>query len=171
MCLIGHIPVKAYTLPLPNSDALTKVDGTLATITGSRCVLAVRDLALSTRYYVEVLGFCREPVDAEGWSFLARDTFRVMLGECRDAMPASELGDHSYIAYWHVDDVDEFYREVIKRGALVNSAPANKPWACANSGFARRTGIASRADRRSVDANEASQLAYTGSARARSSVG
>ncbi len=97
-------------------------------IVNSRCVLAVRDLKLSTEYYVDVLGFIRDPIDADGWSFLSRDNFRVMLGECRDERPASELGDHSYFAYWNIDGVDAFYREVAARGALVGPAPADKPW-------------------------------------------
>jgi uncharacterized glyoxalase superfamily protein PhnB len=42
--------------------------------------------------------------------------------------PASELGDHSYFAYWNVDRVDEFYCEILAKGALVTSAPSNKPW-------------------------------------------
>ncbi len=67
----------------------------MAQIIGSRCVLAVRDLEQSTRYYVDVLGFRRDPIDAAGWSFLSRDTFKLMLGECLDSLPASELGDHS----------------------------------------------------------------------------
>lgn len=50
-----------------------------------------------------------------------------MLGECPDEKPASELGDHSYFAYWNIDGVDEFYREIAGRGALVISAPADKP--------------------------------------------
>jgi catechol 2,3-dioxygenase-like lactoylglutathione lyase family enzyme len=100
----------------------------VAHIVASRCVLAVRDLQISTRYYTEVLGFTLDPIDAAGWSFLTRDTFRVMLGECSNEKPASELGDHSYFAYWNVDGVDEFYREIVARGALVNSAPADKPW-------------------------------------------
>ena len=52
----------------------------MAQIVNSRCVLAVRDLAVSTRYYVDVLGFQKDPIDAVGWSFLTRDRFRVMLG-------------------------------------------------------------------------------------------
>ena len=44
----------------------------------------------------EVLGFSQDAIDAEGWSFLTRDTFRVMLGECANERAASELGDHSY---------------------------------------------------------------------------
>jgi uncharacterized glyoxalase superfamily protein PhnB len=91
-------------------------------------VLAVRDLEISTRYYKDVLGFTQDPIDAPGWSFLTRDNFRVMLGECPDEKPASELENHSYFAYWNVDDVDGFYQEIAARGALVTSAPANKPW-------------------------------------------
>ncbi len=109
----------------------------MARIANARCVLAVRDLAVSTRYYIDVLGFQRDPIDAAGWSFLTRDNFRVMLGECRDALPAGELGDHSYFAYWNIEGVDEFYREVAARGALVTSRPADKPWGLRE--FALRT--------------------------------
>lgn len=97
-------------------------------IINSRCVLAVRDLALATRYWVDVLGFQKDPIDAEGWSFLSRDRFRVMLGECANERPASELGDHAYFAYWNVTGVDELYQEFVARGAMVASPPANKPW-------------------------------------------
>jgi uncharacterized glyoxalase superfamily protein PhnB len=100
----------------------------VARIVSSRCVLAVRDLNASTRYYREVLGFNEDPIDAEGWSFLTRDNFRVMLGECPNEPPASELGDHSYVAYWNIDGVDQFYQELAARGALVTSEPADKPW-------------------------------------------
>jgi uncharacterized glyoxalase superfamily protein PhnB len=104
------------------------MEAMMARIVNSRCVLAVRDLEVSTRYYKEVLGFSQDPIDADGWSFLTRDTFRVMLGECANERPASELGDHSYFAYWNVDDVDGFYREIVDRGALVTSEPTNRPW-------------------------------------------
>jgi uncharacterized glyoxalase superfamily protein PhnB len=97
-------------------------------IVHSRCVLAVRDLRVSTKYYVDVLGFSKDPIDAEGWSFLSRDKFSVMLGECKDEKPASELGDHSYFVYWNIEGIDEFYREIATRGALVTSHPTDKPW-------------------------------------------
>ena len=100
----------------------------MARIVNSRCVLAVRDLKASTRYYKEVLGFSEDPIDAEGWSFLTRDNFRVMLGECPNEPPASELGDHSYVAYWNIDGVDQFYQELATRGAAVTSEPEDKPW-------------------------------------------
>jgi uncharacterized glyoxalase superfamily protein PhnB len=77
---------------------------------------------------MDVLGFHKDPIDAEGWSFLTRDKFRVMLGECPDEKPAGELGNHSYFAYWNVDGVDQFYEEIAAKGALVTSKPSNKPW-------------------------------------------
>jgi catechol 2,3-dioxygenase-like lactoylglutathione lyase family enzyme len=100
----------------------------MAHITNSRCVLAVRNLEISKKYYVEALGFQEDPIHAAGWSFLSRDGFRVMLGECKDALPAGDLGDHSFFVHWNIDGVDDFYRELRSRGALVTSEPTNKPW-------------------------------------------
>lgn len=51
-----------------------------------------------------------------------------MLGECPDENPASELGNHSYFVYWNVNGLDEFYQEIVTRGALVTSQPSDKPW-------------------------------------------
>lgn len=99
----------------------------MAHIIGSRCVLAVQDLAVSTRYYVDVLGF-KLDFKVPGWSFLSRDDFGLMLGECPDQPPASELGDHSYFAYLRVDDVDQFYRDLAARGAQMRLPPEDKPW-------------------------------------------
>jgi uncharacterized glyoxalase superfamily protein PhnB len=98
-------------------------------IVDSRCVLAVRDLRASTRFYVEVLGFQHDFGDGSGgWSFLSRDAFKVMLGECADDKPASELGNHSYVAYLLVERVDQLFEELSSRGAEVLSRPATEPW-------------------------------------------
>ena len=103
-----------------------------------RTVLAVRDLRISTRYYIDVLGFRRDFGDgSDGWSFLSRDAFKVMLGECPDEKPASELGNHSYMAYVTVEGVDQFHADVVARGAEVTSPPADKPWGLRE--FALRT--------------------------------
>jgi catechol-2,3-dioxygenase len=40
----------------------------MAQILNSRCVLAVRDLDVSTHYYMDVLGFTKDPIEAEGWN-------------------------------------------------------------------------------------------------------
>jgi uncharacterized glyoxalase superfamily protein PhnB len=109
-------------------------------IVNSRCVLAVRDLAVSTRYYMDVLGFQKDPIDAEGWSFLTRDSFRVMLGECVDERPAGELGNHSWYAYWNVEGVDALYEEFMAKGATVWAAPVNKPWGLREFGLSTPDG-------------------------------
>jgi catechol 2,3-dioxygenase-like lactoylglutathione lyase family enzyme len=95
---------------------------------GSRCVLAVQNLQISTRYYTDVLGFANDAIEAPGWSFLSKDAFQVMLGECKDALPAGQLGDHSWFAHILVSDVDGYHREVSARGAIILSPPATKAW-------------------------------------------
>lgn len=94
----------------------------------SRYVLAVHDLARSTAYFRDVLGFALDPVDAPGWSFLSRGAARVMLGECPDALPASELGDHSYFAYLEVTGVDTLHDELTTRGVEICSTLSSRPW-------------------------------------------
>lgn len=101
----------------------------MARLEGIRLILAVRNLRAATDFYLNVLGFQRDFGDeSDGWSWLSRDNFRVGLGECADAVPASELGDHSYVAYVNVDDIDGLYRELVARGAPIRSAPEIKPW-------------------------------------------
>jgi uncharacterized glyoxalase superfamily protein PhnB len=97
------------------------------TVIHTRHVLAVNDLAVSARYFREQLGFERDFV-VDGWEFLSLGSFKVMLGECRDEMPASATGDHSYFAHVLVADVDELYRAYQERGAQFLYPVADKPW-------------------------------------------
>ncbi len=52
----------------------------------------------------------------------------IMLGECRDAAPAGELGDHSYFGYLRVDDADRYFDELKAKGVEVSSPISDKPW-------------------------------------------
>lgn len=92
----------------------------------SRCVLAVTNLARSTQFYTEVLGFREDAVDAKRWSFLSKDGFKLMLGECADEVPASEVGSHSWFARVLVDGLMEYHEEVSARGADIISEPADR---------------------------------------------
>lgn len=95
----------------------------------SRHILAVQNLRRSTDYWVNVLGFTRDFGDeSDGWSWLSRGGFRVGLGECASEPAAGTLGDHSYVAYVTVDDVDAVYGELQARGAMIARAPETKPW-------------------------------------------
>jgi len=101
----------------------------MSRIVDSRCVLAVRDLKESTRFYIDVLGFRRDFGDgSDGWSFLSRDNFKVRLGECPDEKPASELGNHSYFLYLTIEGLDELHQELAALSAPVLSAPEDQPW-------------------------------------------
>lgn len=101
----------------------------MAHIAELRVVLAVRDLAASTRFYIDRLGFHRDFGDAsDAWSFLSRDAFKVMLGECPDEVPAAEIGNHSYVAYLLVDDVDGLHADLVRRGVPEMTAPTDEPW-------------------------------------------
>lgn len=99
-------------------------------IVASRCVLAVPDLAASTRFYMDVLGFTRDFGDgSDGWSFLSRDHFRLALGGCPDAIPPHQLGDHSYFVYLSVDEgLDDLHAQLSARGVQIISPPRDQPW-------------------------------------------
>lgn len=96
-------------------------------ITFSRHVLAVRNLKHSAAYYTSELGFHTLWKD-EGWHFLKRDEFCLMLGECPDDRDASELRNHSYFAYAEVDNIDSLFREFSGREVEFLSEPEDKPW-------------------------------------------
>jgi uncharacterized glyoxalase superfamily protein PhnB len=87
----------------------------------------VKDLAASVAYYRDTLGLALD-FETPGWAFLSRGRFQVMLGECRDAMPAAELGDHSYFAYVTVENIDALHGEYAARGVDFIQPLADKPW-------------------------------------------
>ena len=91
-------------------------------------ILAVPDLGHSVRYFEDVLGFRTESRDGNNWQVVARDDVRIMIGHCEDAVLPEEIGEHSYFAYLHVDDVDTLHAEIARRGAIVRQPPADKPW-------------------------------------------
>jgi len=93
-----------------------------------RFVLAVPDLERSAQYYRDVLGFDVRTIEDPGWRFFEKDTCLIMAGECPDAIPPAELGDHSYFAYLYVDDVDALYENVAARGADITKKLRSEPW-------------------------------------------
>ena len=99
----------------------------MAELTDVRFTLAVPDLARSTDYYTSVLGL-RIDFEAPGWSFLSRGRFRVMLGECTDATPPAELGDHSWYGYVTVSDAAALFAEYQRAGGEFTQQLSDKPW-------------------------------------------
>ena len=103
-------------------------------------VLAVPDVEASARHYIDALGF--EPLDipAPGWRFVQRGPVRFDLGECRDALPARELGDHSWVARIFVEGIDAYHDEIAPRGARITSRPTTKPWGLREMGVSTPDG-------------------------------
>ena len=96
-------------------------------ILSTRYVLAVNDLDLSANFYEDKLGF--ETIwSGEGWHFLKRESFVVMLGECSDDRSAFETKNHSYFAYIDVKNIDELYDEFVNKGVEILAKPENKLW-------------------------------------------
>ena len=100
----------------------------MAKVTTHHYVLAVPDAQASAKFFVEKLGFEARPVVDAGWRFVSRDGFMVMLGSCPEAIHPSKLGDHSYFAYFVMDDVDGYFSEVRSKGVEVLRSPEDKPW-------------------------------------------
>ena len=90
-------------------------------------VMAVPDLAASTAWWRDVMGFDLN-FEIDGWSFLSRGGFHVRLGECPDAIAPQNLGDHQFFAYVFVEDVDAMHEEIIARGAKIQFPPRSQPW-------------------------------------------
>lgn len=91
-------------------------------------VLAVPNLAASAAFYRDVLGFQIEDIGDPGWRMFIKDNCRIMAGHCPEAIPAMELGDHSYVAYFVVESVDLYYEHVVSRGGEIIQPLRDKPW-------------------------------------------
>lgn len=91
-------------------------------------VLAVADLARAAAFYRDVLGFEVKEMGDPGWRMFVQDGCRIMAGQCPDALPAAQLGDHSYFAYLVVDDVDAYHQRVVSAGAEIIKALTTQAW-------------------------------------------
>ncbi|OWW20457.1 VOC family protein [Noviherbaspirillum denitrificans] len=98
------------------------------TILHTTFVLAVPDLQRSMAFYRDVLGFDIREIGNPGWRMYVRDACRIMAGECADAIPPAQLGDHSYFGYLVVDDIDALHAAVTAAGAEIVKALACEPW-------------------------------------------
>ncbi|MEO0803530.1 MAG: VOC family protein [Cyanobacteria bacterium J06642_2] len=91
-------------------------------------MLAVRNLEASAEYYRDVLGFSIREIGDPGWRFYMKDACCIMAGECPEAIPAVNLGDHSYFAYMLVNDIDSYYEFVRANGGQIIKELRDEPW-------------------------------------------
>ena len=99
----------------------------MPTFTKTHFVLAVPDLKKSAEFYGTILGFTVHKM-APGWLRFERDNCSIMAGECPDALPPRELGDHSYYGYIAVQGIDLLHHDVTTRGAEIIKPLRTEPW-------------------------------------------
>jgi predicted enzyme related to lactoylglutathione lyase len=105
-------------------------------IHGSMHVIAVPNLATSSAFYRDALGFEVKEMGDPGWRMYVSGQCRIMAGECPDAMRVGETGDHSYFMYLTVDDVVAFHHRAA--AAPISRSPfATSLGECANLDFER----------------------------------
>lgn len=97
-------------------------------VSKTRFVIAVPDLKASAGFYRDVLGFEIHAIPDPGWLFYTSGNCTIMAGECRDAIPPRDLGDHSYFAYLEIEDLDAFYQRVMSAGAEIGKRLCEEPW-------------------------------------------
>ncbi|MEJ7619003.1 MAG: VOC family protein [Pyrinomonadaceae bacterium] len=101
-------------------------------------VLAAHDTEKLSQFFM-ALGF-KVISEPSGWVFVEKDNCMVMIGECRDAALASELGDHSYFGYLRVDDADSYYQDLAAQGVKIMSSLTSQPWGMREFGVASPEG-------------------------------
>jgi catechol 2,3-dioxygenase-like lactoylglutathione lyase family enzyme len=99
----------------------------MPTFTKTHFVLAVSNLRASADYYRSVLGFTVRDM-APGWLFFERDNCSIMAGECPDAMPPRDIGDHSYFGYVVVEGINELYDSVVAANGNLIKTLIDEPW-------------------------------------------
>lgn len=109
------------------------------TVKATQHVLAVTDLEMTERYFLDVLGFTVR-FQVEGWSFISLGEFHVMLGHCPKEMPASDKHEHSYFAYVNCVGIDDIYADYLQREALIFQPISDKPWGIREFGVATPEG-------------------------------
>ncbi|MGH6629831.1 MAG: VOC family protein [Burkholderiales bacterium] len=86
------------------------------------------DLARSASYYRDVLGFEVREIGDPGWRFFVKEAACVMAGVCTDALPPRALGDHSYFAYFVIDEIESYFARVQGAGSEIIKPLRSEPW-------------------------------------------
>ncbi len=95
----------------------------------SMFVIAVPDLQISAEFYRDVMGFEIQQIGDPGWRMYIKDSCHIMAGNCPDAIPPSDLGDHNYFCYLVVENANDYYAELTAKNANILQPIEDKPWA------------------------------------------
>ena len=109
-------------------------------VSKTRFVIAVPNLKTSSAFYRDVLGFEIHPLPHPGLLIYSSGNCTIMAGECRDALPPAELGDHSYFAYLEISGIDAFYQSVVSAGAKICKPIRHESWGMREFGLVTADG-------------------------------
>lgn len=84
-------------------------------------IFPVRDVAVTQKYFQDVLGFTIDWIWYDDFGSVSRD--RVCLFLSKEMKISEGLG-----SYWSIDAVDTVYGEYQKSGARITSELEDKPW-------------------------------------------
>ncbi len=104
-------------------------------IKSSMFVLAVPNLEASAKFYRDILGFEIRDLGEPGWRMYVKDDCHIMAGECPEAIPPRELGNHSYFGYLVVDTADKYFEKVNEHNVEVVKAIKDEPWSMREFGI------------------------------------
>src|SRR5437016_2101739 len=102
---------------------MPRIKGPRTKFEGSAPILNVADMAVSLRYYIDVLGFQNASWGSEDFTLVKRDSAGIYL--CRAGQ--GHAGTWAWIG---VENVEALYQEYQAAGAKIRHAPENYPWAC-----------------------------------------
>src|SRR6266516_534171 len=116
------------------------MEAAMLSVRKTRFVIAVPDLRISSAFYRDVLGFAVHTIPHPGFLIYTSGNCTIFAGQCPDAIPPSELGDHSYFAYLEIDEIDTFYEAVVASGTNICKTIRNEPWGMREFGIVTADG-------------------------------
>ncbi|MGI9076014.1 MAG: DUF3303 family protein [Gemmatimonadaceae bacterium] len=116
------VPVIASSAAIRRFGPMPGTIDSKARFEGAEPILSVRDMAVSVRYYVEVLGFKSADWGTDDFTTVTRDAAGIYL--CQ-----GNQGRSGTWAWIGVEDVGLLYDEYQASGAKIRQEPTNYPWA------------------------------------------
>lgn len=103
----------------------------MARLTSTSAVLLIADIDRSMTYYRDMLGFdCHAYGDPPNFVSASRDDVSVLMALCDEPskiVPNWKIVDAMWNVYIRVDEVDEIYAELLRRGTPIDYSLYDAP--------------------------------------------
>ena len=92
-------------------------------IEGIQPILSVKDIAVSRRFYIDLLGFTEEPWGDDNFTSMSRDGGAIYFCQNGQGNPGT------WIWVGFDGDIFELYTLLQEHGVKIRQSPVNYPWA------------------------------------------